>query len=146
MLPSLPRPMCVAVAALLGALLLQACGASEYKLEGEASTAQPAAVESSDESWTASLGELLLPLIWNHDTEYASGYSEEVFRSLDYGLGRAAVGQLLGPPLLTNEYAGGKVYWYYSRHGSRSDNYFVRILVFSEEGNLVAKRSSFYLD
>lgn len=137
----------LAVGAILGVLLVPACGARfEYELEAEAPSAQPAAVESTDGSWAAALGELLLPLIEKHDTEYAQGYSEEVFRSLDIGSGKALVEQLLGPPLLAKEFSSGRVYWYYSRHGTRSENYFVRILVFDREGSLVARRSYFYVD
>ena len=56
------------------AQLVLACGGSfEYELEAEAPSAQPAAAESTDGSWAIALGELLLPLIEDHDTEYAPG-------------------------------------------------------------------------
>ena len=135
---------------MLVALLMQACdGRFEYDLfdtGSEAPSSQSADVESTDGSWTAALGELILPLIDKHDTEYAPNYSEEVFRSLELGSDTAAVEQLLGPPLLAKEFPDDKTYWYYSRHGERFDSYFVRILVFDGEGSLVARRSYFYVD
>lgn len=147
LLLSARRSTWVAIAAILGLFLVLACVARfARELEADAPSAQPAVVESTDGSWRAALGELLLPLVAEHDTEYAQGYSEEVFRSLDIGLGRAMVEQLLGPPLLAKEFSSGRVYWYYSHHGTRSGNYLVRILVFDREERLVARRSYFYLD
>lgn len=147
MLTSNRRSIWPVVAAILVALLMQACdGKFEYDLKSEAPSSQPADVESTDGSWAAALSELILPLIDKHDTEYAPGYSEEVFRSLDLGTDSATVEELLGPPLLTKEFPEDKTYWYYSRHGERFDSYFVRILVFDGEGKLVARHSSFYVD
>ena len=54
--------------------------------------------------------------------------------------------EILGPPLHKREFADGRTYWYYSRHGRRFDSYFVRILVFDEQGRLLARRSYFYVD
>jgi len=126
---------------------MQACGGRfEYELEGESPLAQPASSESTDGSWTAALGELLLPLIEDHDTEYAPGYSDKVFRALDFGTGRVVVEQLLGPPLLAKEFPSGETYLYYSRHGKQFGSYFIRILVLDGAGLLVARRSYFYLD
>ena len=147
MLPSPHESIRPAVALLLVGLIVQACGEKfEYELYGEPASAQPGATESTDGSWKAVVGELLLPLIAYHDTEYAQGYSEEAFRSLDLGSGTTAVEKVLGPPLEIKEYPGGEIYWYYSRHGKRYENYFVRILVFDGEVSLVARRAYFYLD
>ncbi len=131
----------VTLAGLLG------CGTkSEYHLEAEPSSSPTASTESTDGSWRSALGNLILPLIEDHDTEYAQGYSEEVFRSLGLGTDRETVEDLLGSPLFLRNFPNGMTYWYYSRHGKQSENYFVRITVFDAEGNLVERHSDFYLD
>lgn len=131
----------------LGSLLAQACDTgSEYDLQGEAMSELPAGAPSTDGSLSAALGELLWPLITKHDTEYAPGYSEEVYRSLKLGARQEAVEQALGPPLKAKEFPDGLTYWYYSRHGQRFDSYFVRILGFDQDGRLVTRRSYFYVD
>jgi len=141
------RSVWLAAAVTLGGLLVQACDAGvEYDLQGEATSPVPAGAETTDGSWTAALGELLWPLITKHDTEYAPGYGEKTYRSLEFGTRQEAVEQALGPPLEVKQFPDGLTYWYYSRHGHRFDSYFVRILGFDEKGSLVTRRSYFYVD
>lgn len=131
----------VAIVVLL--VIAQACDvAFRHDLQGETTSEQ----SDASGSWSARLGELLWPLIEEHDTEYAPFYSEQAFRSLKLGAEQYAVEQSLGAPLEINQFPDGQIYWYYSRHGERSENYFVRILVFDEQRRLIGKRHSFYLD
>jgi hypothetical protein len=145
------RPTCrsvfLAAAVTFGGLLVQGCDAGfKYDLQGEATSTQPADTQSTDGSWSAALGELLWPVVTKHDTEYAPGYNERAYRSLDMGMGHEAVEQALGPPLEVKEFPDGMTYWYYSRHGQQFDSYFVRILGFNKEGSLAVRRSYFYVD
>lgn len=131
------------VAMVVVLLTAQACDArGKHDLHGK-TTSEPSGPSCS---WNASLGELLWPLIEEHDTEYAPGYSEQAFRSLKLGAEQHAVEQALGAPLEVKQFSHGEIYWYYSRHGERSENYFVRILVFDEQKRLLGKRHSFYVD
>jgi len=131
------------VALVVVLLVAQACDVGfKHDLQGK-TTSEPSGASGS---WSPSLGELLWPLIEEHDTEYAPGYSEQAFRSLKLGAEQHTVEQALGSPLEVKLFPDGEIYWYYSRHGERSENYFVRILVFDEQKRLLEKRHSFYLD
>lgn len=139
----------LSLAATLG-LLATACGPHEYSLDddgtGARAAARTAGSTGSSSSWREAVGELILPLIEKHDTEYAPGYREEVFRALKPGMTQKRVAQLLGQPLLTKRFPDGITCWYYTRHGKRSENYFVRVLEFDGQGILLARRKHFYVD
>jgi hypothetical protein len=125
-------------------LLAQAC-AAEFEYPSEEHHAASAKARDTS-SWAADLGEFLWPLITRHDTEYAPDYSEESFRSLDLGSPPVEAEKALGRPLEVKEFPDGQVYWYYSRSGAEFDSYFVRILVFGQDGRLISKRRFFYVD
>jgi len=120
-------------------------GQFEYDLDSD-----PGAVESSStvfrKSWASDFGDALLSRIEGHDTEYAPGYKEDVFRSLEPGSTKATVEKLLGSPLLAKTFPDDSTYWYYSRHGVESENYVVRIVVLNEAGSLLGTRRDFYVD
>lgn len=145
---SLRRALTLPLAAVpVWALALLSCGSrSEYDLEPQGQSPPAASAESTDGSLRAALGEMLLPLVESHDTQYAPGFREEVFRSLRLGSREAEVRDLLGEPLLSRDFPDGGRYWYYSRQGDRSPNYFVRALVFDRNGALLARRRYFYVD
>ncbi|MGB5813824.1 MAG: hypothetical protein WBH85_18920 [Thermoanaerobaculia bacterium] len=135
------------VAAGIVLVVLLACQQRfEYDLDTEDDPQDGARTESTDGSWAAALGEILLPLVEDHDTEYAEGFSDDVFRSLEMGLSRADLLRLLGSPLSVKEFPDGSTCLYYSRHGGSSANYFVRVLVLDEKSSLVARRRYFYVD
>lgn len=131
----------------LGFITLAACeGRFEHQLTPEPDSPEAPQAEQARESWRAALAELVLPLIEEHDTQYAQGFKEDVFRSLKIGSSQAEVIGLLGPPLSAKICSKGSTCWYYSRPGPRSENYYVRVLVFAHGGGLAAKLHSFYLD
>lgn len=120
------------------------CGRYEYPL---ASKESPVATKKrgARAEWLSSMGEVIFPLIEKHDTEYAIGYREEVFRTIDLGASEARVFQRLGPPLLVRHFSDGSTYWYYTRHGKRLPSYFVRILGFDQKRSLIARYHYFYI-
>lgn len=105
-------------------------------------------------SWYTSirdrLGEAVFPLIEEHDTQYAKGYREDVFRGLQAGIRAERVRDVLGPPLSvragfdgTTFAENGHALWDYSQHGPKSKNYVCRVIEFDEHGRLVKKISGF---
>lgn len=121
------------------------CGRYEYSLTGEKKQTSPAEDRAAGGSWLTAVGERILPLIEKHDTKYAPGYREEVFRTLEPGATESEVVLLLGRPLLTKQFSDGNTCWYYTRHGERFASYFVRILEFDRRGVLIARRHYFYV-
>lgn len=117
-----------------------------YGLEGDRRTPQNGKAESTDGSWTARLGELILPLLEEHHTEWAPDFDEDVFKSLSVGTPSATVEEKLGSPLEVKKFSDGNVCWYYTRPGQDSDSYFVRVLEFGTDGKLAARRRYFYVD
>lgn len=136
--------VCLAPVSLAFAML--SCrGAYVYDLNAKAQAAPPKPPPQSS-SWKEALGEAVLPLFETHDTEYAAGYKEEIFRSLEMGINQDEVKRRLGEPVSTRAFADGNACWYYSRHGRKSKNYFVRLLEFDGKGILLARRAEFYVD
>jgi len=120
-------------------------GTSVYDLNAKAQSEPPKTPRQSS-SWKEAIGEAVLPLIDKHDTEYAAGFKEDVFRSLKMGISQVDVKTRLGEPLSTKSFPDGNTCWYYSRHGTKSKSYFVRLLEFDAKGVLVARRAEFYVD
>jgi hypothetical protein len=108
--------------------------------------AEPPKTPPRSSSWKEALGEAVLPLFDKHDTEYAAGFKEEAFRSLEMGIRQDEVKRRLGEPVSTKSFPDGYTCWYYSRHGAKSKSYFVRLLEFDGKGLLVARRGEFYVD
>jgi len=109
------------------------------------------------------------------DTIYAPGYSEAGFKKIAAGMTTEDVAKLVGLPLLISEYSDGsfvrdyrieretrmieseskrayllptidKAIWYYSQHGSKHDNFYVRVVTFSGSNRVLDKHASFYSD
>lgn len=100
--------------------------------------------ESTDGSWSAALGEAILPIFFEDGTVYSAGFDETTFRSLPMGVDQSTVERELGPPISTKAFPGGNVCWYYSEAGESSEAYFVRVLEFDTARTLVARYASFY--
>jgi hypothetical protein len=79
------------------------------------------------------------------DTRYAPRYDERRFRSIKPGATAAEVVTLLGEPLSRRNWGDGTTIWYYSDPGP-SQNYFVRVLIFSPEDRVIARKADCYLD
>ena len=120
------------------------CSSRVYDLNERAKAEPPQPVRSS--GWKEALGEAVLPLLGHHDTEYAPGFKERSFQTLEMGISQDEVKRIIGDPLFTKTFPDGRVYWYYSRHGKTSKSFFTRILVFREDGRLIARHTEFYLD
>lgn len=139
-----PPPM-RAVFLLLALLIMMGCRFS-YDLEGDRQPTRNGRPASTDGSWTARLGELILPLVEEHDTEWATSFDENTFKSLAIGSTSEPVEERLGRPLETKRFPDGNICWYYTRPGEGSKNYFVRVLEFDQDGTLVARRRYFHVD
>ncbi len=102
--------------------------------------------ERTKESWRYRLGQTILPLIYEQDTRYSAGYRDEVFRALTVGTSEGEVRRLLGEPLTTYRLDDGRSVWHYSQRGSKSKNFYVRVLEFDTGDRLLAKGAEFYVD
>ncbi len=96
---------------------------------------------------------LLLPLLDDHDTEYAAGYDEDVFSALDIGASDQEVLKKLGQPFSIRNGIDARTFennghslWDYSKHGEKSQSYFCRVLEFDARKRLVRKHATLYLD
>lgn len=81
----------------------------------------------------------LISLLLPEDTEFAAGYSEDVFRKLKLPDSMESVEQQLGAPLSKSD-----EFWFYSRSPS-STNYrhrFIRV----QDGVAVERLHEFYVD
>jgi len=110
-----------------------------YDLNGSGS-------QSAQTSWRFRAGQVLLPLLYSHDTHYAPRYDEQVFRNLTIGMRQTDVRALLGEPLRKYQLADGRSIWHYSEHGPKSQDYLVRLVEFTPEGRLTRKTAEFYVD
>ena len=106
-----------------------------------------------DDDWSGlkkTVAQIILPLLCEHDTEYATSYNEDVFNSLELGTPPDEVISRLGPPLVMRDSPSGgtesHILWHYSQHGATSQNYFSRVLKFDADGRLIKKFKSFYVD
>jgi hypothetical protein len=102
--------------------------------------------ESTDGSWSAALGEAVLPLFFKDDTIYSAEFDETKFRGLPMRVDQSTVEKELGPPISTKAFPDSSVCWYYSKAARSSGNYFVRVLEFDGAGVLLARRAYFYVD
>lgn len=135
----------LAAFSIVGMVALACRGSYVYDLNSKAQPAPPRLPPRSS-SWREALGEAVLPLLDKHDTEYAAGFKEEIFRSLEMGITQDDVKRRLGEPVSMKTFPDGDTCWYYSRHGVTSKSYFVRLLEFDDKGLLVARRAEFYVD
>src|SRR5690349_15453401 len=82
------------------------------------------------ESWRYKAGQLLLPLFYSHDTQYAVRYREEAFRAVRPGATEEEIRTALGDPLDTRRLDDGRFMWYYTRPGPKTGDFWVRIVEF----------------
>lgn len=116
-------------------------GTFTYDLNGP----NPASERAKD-SWRYRLGQVILPLVYDHDTRYGSGYKEANFQSLKVGASETEARALLGEPLKKYELEGGRWMWHYSEHGPKSRDFLVRTLEFGSDQRLIRKSAEFYVD
>lgn len=102
--------------------------------------------ERESQSWRYRVGQVILPLIYSHDTRYAPLYKEEVFRSVPMGASEADIRALLGEPLSKSRTSRGHELWHYSVAGPKTQDFQLRILEFGEDGRLQGRHAEFYVD
>jgi outer membrane protein assembly factor BamE (lipoprotein component of BamABCDE complex) len=84
--------------------------------------------------------------IFPSDTMYASKYTDQKWKAVNSGASRRLVTENLGYPLLENT-TGDETYLYYSKHGPRYKNYWIKILVLdARTGSVKRKIDEFYSD
>ena len=83
--------------------------------------------------------------IFPSDTIYAPKYTERKWRAVNSGASRRLVTEYLGEPLLEDT-IGDEIYLYYSKHGPKYKNYWIRILVLDTQGRVKKKIDEFYSD
>jgi hypothetical protein len=91
------------------------------------------------------LFDIILPYFRNEDTIYAPDYSEKQFISLKVNMDKEVALKKIGEPLETQQLDNGELWFYYSRHGPKYDNYYVRIIVFKSD-KVIEIIKEFYLD
>jgi len=87
---------------------------------------------------------LIFGLLLKEDTEYASGYTDAGWRSIQVGMTQADVRAVLGEPLQVWQNRSGSVSMRWSRSPG-STNYRSRVLLL-ENDRVVKKHAEFYLD
>lgn len=129
-------------------ILVLACNPQfEYDLKEKKDTGRASSIATSRyPSWADLLGEYILPLLDDHDTQYTPAYSEELFNSFIHGTQERFVEQAIGKPFSVKRFDEGETFWYYSRPGSEYDSYYVRILIFDDGGSLIGRHRCFYID
>ena len=77
-------------------------------------------------------------------TEYAAGYSETGFWSIQLGWNKIQVREAIGEPLVVH---GGDTeeYWRFTR-APRDTNYFLRVVTFDRSGKVVSISGEYFVD
>lgn len=85
--------------------------------------------------------------LYPSDTIYAARFNPAHFRRVVKGMNRKELLGLVGQPLEKRVITSRQEYWYYSRHGARSQNYWNFIVaVDPEAGKVVGRSKEFYTD
>jgi len=85
--------------------------------------------------------------LYPSDTVYAPRFSPSQFRNVADGMRRRELLGLLGQPFERRVIAERQEYWYYSRHGARSQNYWNFIVIVDPaSGQVVGRFREFYTD
>lgn len=85
--------------------------------------------------------------LYPSDTVYAARFSPRQFRRVGEGMRQRELLELLGQPFERRAIADRQEYWYYSRHGTRSQNYWNFIVIVDPAvGKVVGRFKEFYTD
>lgn len=86
-------------------------------------------------------------VVYSSDTVYSAQFSLAAFEELKVGGREDLVLKSLGQPLEKRLYEGDGEYWFYSKHGKRSENYWNNFLIFDRvTRRILCKRREFYID
>lgn len=126
-----------------------------YDLVATESAARTSKLPAWAGDWLARVGEAVLPYLDPGDTQYAVGFDERIFFSIPIGaredevlrkLGAPLAKKSFSEPLMSQSFPVPYTVWYYSQHGPRSESYFVRALLFDQEGRLARRLRRYYVD
>jgi outer membrane protein assembly factor BamE (lipoprotein component of BamABCDE complex) len=85
--------------------------------------------------------------LYPSDTVYAGRFNPGQFRRVAEGMSQRELLELLGQPFERRTIADRQEYWYYSRHGARSQNYWNFIVIVDPTaGKVVNRFKEFYTD
>jgi outer membrane protein assembly factor BamE (lipoprotein component of BamABCDE complex) len=85
--------------------------------------------------------------IYPSDTVYAARFKPHQFRRVVEGMSQGELIELLGTPLEKRKINSRQEYWYYSRAGSRFQNYWNFIVIVNPEtGKVTGQVKEFYTD
>jgi hypothetical protein len=115
-------------------------GTMTYDLKASGQSQQPG------QSWRQKAGQLLLPLFYSHDTQYAARYREEAFRAVKAGATEEDIRTALGDPLDKTRLEDGRVMWHYTKPGPKTQDFLVRIVEFDAAGRVLRTHAEFYVD
>jgi len=103
---------------------------------------------SSDRSrsWRYRAGQVLLPLLYSHDTQYGALYREEAFRAVKPGATEDEIRTALGEPLDKSRLEDGRSMWHYTKPGPKTQDFLVRIVEFDAARRVLRTRAEFYVD
>ena len=96
-------------------------------------------------SWRHKAGQLLLPLLYSHDTQYAAHYREEAFRAVQAGATEEEIRIALGEPLDKTRLEDGRVMWHYTKRGPKTQDFLVRIVEFGATRRVMRTHAEFYV-
>jgi outer membrane protein assembly factor BamE (lipoprotein component of BamABCDE complex) len=89
------------------------------------------------------IGGIVCRILMEEDTVWASGYSDEGFRSVRLGMTRSEVHNLLGPPIESTPWEGQS--WENWTYSPADTNYQVRDVVFKDDV-VVRKISEYWVE
>jgi outer membrane protein assembly factor BamE (lipoprotein component of BamABCDE complex) len=98
------------------------------------------------QSWRRKAAQLLLPLLYSHDTRYAALYREEAFRSVRPGVTEEEIRTALGDPLEKTRLEDGRFMWHYTKPGPKTQDFLVRIVEFDAARRVLRIHAEFYVD
>jgi|GEM_PF-1810967 len=145
----------VLVATVAGAVLVAVRAPLTYDLVATEGAVRTGKLPAWASDWLVRFGEAVLPHLDPGDTEYAPGFDEEAFLRIAIGAPEDEVLQKLGPPLakksfsepiMQQSFPGPHTVWYYSQHGPSSKSYFVRALLFDQQGRVARRLRRYYVD
>lgn len=97
--------------------------------------------------YQATRTDLVASWLYASDTVYSSGFSQRQFNRVQEGMSPEALLALLGEPLDRRLISAQQEYWYYSRHGTSSQNYWNFIVIVDPTARRVSGRfKEFYTD
>ena len=81
------------------------------------------------------------------NTQYATNFDESKWKKIEIGQTKSDVVAAIGTPLLVrHETNTSSEWWHFTRQAEPTANYYFRALLFSKDGKVTKKESSYYSD